>query len=107
MFLDKILAYKKQEIKDKKKASYLAELKTRIRQNAPPIGFYTALAGLPPPRASDAASKPDISVFRSSANGTTRLVLELDSELQPGDVVEVSLRGEDADVATRSAAGFP
>jgi indole-3-glycerol phosphate synthase len=49
MFLDKILAHKKQEIKDKKKASYLAELKTRIGQTSPPIGFYTALAGLPPP----------------------------------------------------------
>ena len=48
MFLDKILAYKKQEIKDKKKASYLSELKGRIRQAAPPIGFYTALAGLAP-----------------------------------------------------------
>jgi polysaccharide export outer membrane protein len=65
------------------------------------------LAGLPPPRASDAASKPDISVFRSSTNGTTRLMVDADSELQPGDVVEVALRGEDADVATRSAAGFP
>ena len=49
MFLNKILEYKKQEIKDRKKASYLAELKTKIRQTAPPIGFYTALAGLPPP----------------------------------------------------------
>jgi indole-3-glycerol phosphate synthase len=49
MFLDRILEHKKQEIKDKKKASYLAELKTRIRQTPPPIGFYTALAGLAPP----------------------------------------------------------
>jgi polysaccharide export outer membrane protein len=65
------------------------------------------LAGLPPPRALDAASKPDISVFRSSANGTTRLTLDADSELQPGDVVEVALRGEDADIAARSAARFP
>jgi indole-3-glycerol phosphate synthase len=49
MFLDKILAHKKQEIKEKKKASYLAELKTRIREASPPSGFYTALAGLAPP----------------------------------------------------------
>jgi len=49
MFLDTILAHKKQEIKDRKKASYLAELKGRIRQTAPPSGFYTALAGLAPP----------------------------------------------------------
>jgi polysaccharide biosynthesis/export protein len=65
------------------------------------------LAGLPLPRALDAASKPDISVFRSSANGTTRLMLDTDSELQPGDVVEVALRGEDPDIAARSAARFP
>jgi polysaccharide export outer membrane protein len=65
------------------------------------------LAGLPPPRASDAASKPDISVFRSSANGTTRLVVDADSELQPGDVVEVALRADNADFAARSAGGFP
>jgi indole-3-glycerol phosphate synthase len=49
MFLSKILEYKKQEVKDKKKASYLTELKTKIRQTAPPIGFYAALAGLSPP----------------------------------------------------------
>ena len=49
MFLDTILTSKKQEIKDRKKASYLAELKGRIRQTAPPSGFYTALAGLAPP----------------------------------------------------------
>ncbi len=49
MFLDKILAHKKQEVREKKKASYLAELKTRIRQTSAPIGFYTALAGMVPP----------------------------------------------------------
>jgi polysaccharide export outer membrane protein len=65
------------------------------------------LAGLPPPRASDAPGKPDISVFRSSANGTERLMVDSDSELQPGDVVEVALRGENSDIAARSAAGFP
>jgi polysaccharide biosynthesis/export protein len=65
------------------------------------------LAGLPPPRALDATSKPDISVFRSSANGTTRLMLDTDSELQPGDVVEVALRGEDTDITARSAARLP
>jgi polysaccharide export outer membrane protein len=65
------------------------------------------LAGLPPPRPSDAAGKPDITVFRSSANGTARLVVDADSELQPGDVVEVALRAEDADIAARSSAGLP
>jgi len=65
------------------------------------------LAGLPPPRPSDVASKPDITVFRRGANATERLTIDADSELQPGDVVEVALRAEDADIAARSAAGFP
>ncbi|HEY3198577.1 MAG TPA: indole-3-glycerol phosphate synthase TrpC [Nitrospirales bacterium] len=47
MILDRILDHKKQEIKEKKKASYLAELKSRIREAAAPAGFYAALAGLP------------------------------------------------------------
>jgi polysaccharide export outer membrane protein len=65
------------------------------------------LAGLPPPRPSDVASKPDIAVFRRRTNGTERLVVDADSELQPGDVVEVALRAEDADIAARSSAGLP
>ena len=51
MILNRILDQKKQEIKEKKKASYLAELKTRIREAAAPGGFYAALAGLPVPPA--------------------------------------------------------
>jgi len=49
MFLHRIVEYKKQEVKDKKKASYMAELKARIAQTAPPIGFYAALAGATAP----------------------------------------------------------
>jgi indole-3-glycerol phosphate synthase len=45
MGLDRILEHKRQEIKDKKKASYLADLKARIREAPSPAGFYTALAG--------------------------------------------------------------
>jgi indole-3-glycerol phosphate synthase len=46
MMLDRILDHKKQEIKEKKKASYLADLKARIREATAPGGFYAALAGL-------------------------------------------------------------
>ena len=47
MILNRILDHKRQEIKEKKKASYLAELKARIREAAAPGGFYAALAGRP------------------------------------------------------------
>src|SRR6266540_1662148 len=48
MILDKILGHKRREVKDKKNARYLADLKTKIRDAPAPIGFYQALAG--PPR---------------------------------------------------------
>jgi indole-3-glycerol phosphate synthase len=46
MILDQILQQKRQEIRQKKNAAYLAELKARIRDVTPPLGFYTALTGL-------------------------------------------------------------
>jgi indole-3-glycerol phosphate synthase len=49
VILDRILEHKKQEIKDKKKATYWADLKARIREAPAPIGFYATLAGLPTP----------------------------------------------------------
>src|SRR2546427_7103464 len=48
MILDRILKHKRREVKDKKNARYLADLKTKIRDAPAPIGFYQALAG--PPR---------------------------------------------------------
>lgn len=47
MILDEILAQKKEEVKEKKNARYLSQLKNRIRDVAAPLGFYRALAGLP------------------------------------------------------------
>src|SRR5207244_13572023 len=49
VILDRILEHKKQEIKDKKKATYWADLKARIREAPAPMGFYATLAGLPTP----------------------------------------------------------
>ena len=60
------------------------------------------LAGLRPPRTSDGASKADITVFRSSINGKERrLTADADTELQPGDVIEVVLRPEGVDIAAQ------
>jgi indole-3-glycerol phosphate synthase len=47
--LERILEHKKQEVKEKKKASYLADLKARIKETPAPLGFYAALAGRPAP----------------------------------------------------------
>ncbi len=43
MILDEMLEHKKQEVKEKKKASYLADLKTKIRELPAPAGFYQSL----------------------------------------------------------------
>ena len=45
MNLDKILEHKRREVKEKKNARYLADLKAKIRDASAPIGFYQALAG--------------------------------------------------------------
>jgi polysaccharide export outer membrane protein len=59
------------------------------------------LAGLRPPRSSDGASKADITLFRSGMNGKDRLTADADTELQPGDVIEVALRPEGVDMAAQ------
>src|SRR3989441_708314 len=46
MILDRILKHKRWEVKDKKNARYLADLKTKIRDAPAPIGFYEARAHL-------------------------------------------------------------
>jgi indole-3-glycerol phosphate synthase len=43
--LDKILEHKRREVKEKKNARYLADLKAKIRDTPAPIGFYRALTG--------------------------------------------------------------
>ena len=43
--LAKILEHKRREVKAKKSARYLADLKAKIREAPAPIGFYQALAG--------------------------------------------------------------
>lgn len=47
MMLEKILEHKRREVREKKNARYLADLKARLRDAPAPIGFYRALAGKP------------------------------------------------------------
>jgi polysaccharide export outer membrane protein len=64
------------------------------------------LAGLKPPRTTDGTSKADITVFRSSVNGKERrLAADADTEVQPGDVIEVTLRPEGVDIAAQIDTG--
>ena len=44
--LAKILEHKRREVKAKKSARYLADLKAKIREAPAPIGFYQAYPGL-------------------------------------------------------------
>jgi indole-3-glycerol phosphate synthase len=72
MILDKILEHKKREIKEKKNARYLADLKTKIRDLPAPIGFYQALAALP--------ARPAVGPARPAAipqGETPRLIAEI------------------------------
>ena len=45
MILDHILDHKKQEIKAKKNAAYLGDLKRKIKDAPAPLGFYAAVGG--------------------------------------------------------------
>jgi indole-3-glycerol phosphate synthase len=72
MILDTILEHKKREVKEKKKAVYLADLKTKIRDLPAPIGFYQALAALP--------AQPAVGPARPAAiprGETPRLIAEV------------------------------
>ena len=72
MILDKILEHKKREVKEKKTARYLADLKTKILDLPAPIGFYQALVGL--------AAKPPVGPARPASiprGETPRLIAEV------------------------------
>jgi indole-3-glycerol phosphate synthase len=47
VILGKILEHKRREVREKKNARYLADLKARIRDAPAPTGFYQALTGPP------------------------------------------------------------
>jgi polysaccharide biosynthesis/export protein len=101
------LARELEKIDDQRRIRLLAELQdatvklTGERAKLQSAEEKLQLMGMRPPRASEGASKVDITVFRTSVSGKQRLTVDADTELQPGDVVEVALRAEDLDIAAR------
>ncbi len=101
------LARELEKIDDQRRIRLLAELQdaavklTGERAKLQSVEEKLQLAGMRPPRASDGAGKADVTVFRSGLNGRVRLTVDVDTELQPGDVVDVALRLEDLDIAAR------
>jgi polysaccharide biosynthesis/export protein len=93
-----------EKIDDQRRIRLLAELQdatvklTGERAKLRSVEEKLQLAGLRPPRTSDGASKADITVFRS---GKERHTADADTELQPGDVIELVLRPEGVDIAAR------
>jgi len=101
-----------EKIDDQRRIRLLAELQdatvklTSERAKLRSAEEKLQLAGLKPPRTSDGASKADITVFRSGINGKERrLTADADTELQPGDVIEVALRPEGVDIAAQVDTG--
>src|SRR3954471_19687968 len=94
-----------EKIDDQRRIGLLEELQnatvklTGERAKLRSVEEKLQLAGLRPPRPSDSASKADMTVFRSGANGKERHTADADTELQPGDVIEVALRPEGVDIA--------
>jgi polysaccharide biosynthesis/export protein len=93
-----------EKVDDQRRIRLLAELQdatvkeTGERAKLRSVEEKLQLAGLRPPRTSDGGGKADITVFTS---GKERHVAELDTELQPGDVIEIFLRPEGVDVAAQ------
>ena len=98
-----------EKIDDQRRVRLLAELQDASvklageRAKLHSVEEKLRLAGLRPPRGSDGdPSKADITVFRGSLNGNERRAADADTELQPGDVIEIALRPEGADVVAHA-----
>ena len=96
-----------EKIDDERRISLLAELQdatvklTGERAKLRSVEEKLQMAGLKPPRPPGETSKPDITLFRSGVNGKERHTVDADTELQPGDVIEVTLRPEGVDIAAQ------
>jgi polysaccharide export outer membrane protein len=105
------LARELEKIDDQRRIRLIAELQDATvklageRARLRGVEEKLQLAGLRPPRTSDSANKAEITVFRSGRSDKERHIVEADSELQPGDVVEVALRPEGVDLAAREDTG--
>jgi polysaccharide export outer membrane protein len=102
------MARELEKIDDQRRIRLLAELQdasvklAEERAKLQSVDEKLRLAGLRPPRTSDGdTSKADITVFRSSTNGKERHTVDADTELQPGDVIEIALRPDGTDIAAQ------
>ena len=98
-----------EKIDDQRRVRLLAELQDASvklageRAKLHSVEEKLRLAGLRPPRSSDGdPSKADITVFRGGLNGNERRSADADTELEPGDVIEIALRPEGADVVAHA-----
>ena len=98
-----------EKIDDQRRVRLLAELQdasvklTGERAKLQGVEEKLRLAGLRPPRSSDGdAGKVDITLFRGGPNGKQRHIADADTELQPGDVIEIALRPEGVDVVAHA-----
>jgi polysaccharide export outer membrane protein len=96
-----------EKIDDERRINLLSQLQdatvklTGERAKLRSVEEKLQMAGLRPPRPSGDASKADIALFRSGVNGKERHAADPDTELQPGDVIEVTLRPEGVDIAAQ------
>ncbi|MGY4478408.1 polysaccharide biosynthesis/export family protein [Bradyrhizobium sp. USDA 3364] len=90
------------KLDDQRRLDLLRELQdtsvrlNQIREKLQSVGEklqYTSMVRSQLARGS--GSKPDIAIIRSSDKGPQRIVANEDTELQPGDTIEVSLRYQD------------
>jgi polysaccharide export outer membrane protein len=97
-----------EKIDDQRRMRLLAELQDASvkladeRAKLQSVEEKLRLAGLRPPRTSDGdASRADMTVFRRNTSGNERHTVDADTELQPGDVIEISLRAEGVAIAAQ------
>jgi polysaccharide export outer membrane protein len=99
------LARKLEKLDDQRRLDLLRELQdtsvklNQIREKLQSVGEklqYTAMVRSQLVRG--AGSKPDIAIIRKSEKGPERIVASEDTQLQPGDTVDVALRYQDLPV---------
>lgn len=111
------LSRKLVKLDDQRRLDLLRELQdtslklNQIREKLQSVGEklqYTAMVRSQLARG--AGSKPDIAIIRKGEKGPERIIASEDTELQPGDAVEVALRyqdGPDAPLRSQSSSNLP
>lgn len=87
-----------EKVDDQRNIDLLRELQdaavklTSVKAKLQGVREKLQYAGVRSPLIGGQRSKPEISIIRKSKNGREKLIAEEDTELQPGDVVEVALK---------------